>query len=125
MIRRAVAVAVLCAAAGGALAADVKPPPPEKLLETSTDIFGAPIRYPAGTAHVTSYMLTMVPGQKTGWHRHDVPLYAHIMSGAIEVDYGDGADRNFPDTESLMRIEHRLVQIKPVLDRRGFRFGRG
>ena len=107
MIRRAVAVAVLCAAAGGALAADVKPPPPEKLLETSTDIFGAPIRYPAGTAHVTSYMLTMVPGQKTGWHRHDVPLYAHILSGAIEVDYGDGVQKTYRAGDTFMESMER------------------
>tara|TARA_B100000676_G_C17535172_1_gene559673 strand:- start:30 stop:281 length:252 start_codon:yes stop_codon:yes gene_type:complete len=52
-------------------------------------------------------MLTMMPGQKTGWHCHDVPLYAHILSGAIEVDYGDGVKKTYRAGDTFMESMER------------------
>ena len=37
----------------------------------------------------------MVPGQETGWHRHDVPLYARVLGGELEVDYGGGTVKRY------------------------------
>lgn len=108
MIRSFVTVAALCGLGiGCVLAADLKPPPPEKLLQTSTDTFGAQIRYPSGTANVSSYFLTMVPGQSTGWHRHDVPLYAHMLEGQIEVDYGEGVKKTFRAGDTFLESMER------------------
>jgi len=30
----------------------------------------------------------MQPGQSTGWHKHDVPLFGYMLEGEITVDYG-------------------------------------
>ncbi len=59
------------------------------LLSTSQTIIGQPIVYPAGSqAKITSVIVTMLPGEKTGWHRHDVPMYGYILQGEVTVDYG-------------------------------------
>ncbi|MGB0631669.1 MAG: cupin domain-containing protein [Alphaproteobacteria bacterium] len=108
MIRRAIAVAAICAAAGAyAQTAETKAPPPQKVLETSADTVGSPIRYPPGQAVVSSYVLTMVPGQSTGWHRHDVPLYARMLAGAIRVAYGDGVQRTYRAGDTFMEAMNR------------------
>ncbi|MEX2454559.1 MAG: cupin domain-containing protein [Rhodospirillaceae bacterium] len=82
-------------------------PAPEPLLVTGADTVGAPIRYPAGTPRVSSYILTMVPGQETGWHRHDVPLYAHILQGILTVDYGDGVVKSYRTGDTFMESMDR------------------
>ena len=77
-------------------------PPPEKLLDVMVDTVGMPIRYPEGAPRVSSYLLTMVPGQVTGWHRHDVPLYARILSGSIMVDYGAQGKKTYRAGDTFM-----------------------
>lgn len=99
-----------CAADAGDAA--TKPPPhadlkPVKILDAKTDTVGAPIRYPSGKPHVTSYLLTMVPGQSTGWHRHDVPLYARILQGTLDVDYGQGVVHTYRAGDTLMEAMDR------------------
>lgn len=84
-----------------------KGPPPQQLLQTSTDTVGAPIRYPSGTARVSSYLLTMVPGQSTGWHRHDAPLYARVLSGTLTVDYGDRGKKTYRAGDTFMEAMDR------------------
>lgn len=77
-------------------------PKPDVLLDTRTDTVGTPIRYPAGTAHVSSYLLTMVPGQSTGWHKHEVPLYARVLSGVLTVDYGPKGKKTYRAGDTFM-----------------------
>lgn len=81
----------LAGAAGlliGVAVAKVAYPPADVLLATSTTVIGQPIIYPAGQAKVTAAVVTMEPGQTTGWHRHDAPLFAYMLQGEITVDYG-------------------------------------
>ncbi len=59
------------------------------LLSSSTTIIGQPIAYPEGTAKVTAAIVTIPPGGSTGWHLHEVPLFAYILEGEISLDYGD------------------------------------
>ncbi len=104
MVRRA-AVVLLAALAGCATPSAV--PPPETILDARTDTVGAPVRYPAGTARIRSYVLTMVPGQETGWHRHDVPLYARMLDGQIEVDYGGGTVKGYRAGDTFLEAMDR------------------
>lgn len=121
-VRPAVAVALLAASAIPAAAQSASKtayPKPEVLLSTSTDTVGAPIRYPGGTPHVSAYMLTMVPGQTTGWHEHEAPLFAHILSGAIEVNYGDKGKKIYRAGDSFMEAmdwphDGRVLGDKPA-----------
>lgn len=86
----------LAGAAGlviGVAAATTAYPPADVLLETSETIIGQPIIYPEGVAKVTAAIITMEPGQTTGLHRHDAPLFAYILDGKVRVDYGPDGTR--------------------------------
>jgi quercetin dioxygenase-like cupin family protein len=67
----------------GAAAAKVAYPAADVLLATSETVIGQPILYPEGPAEVTAAIVTMAPGQATGWHRHDAPLVAYLLEGEL------------------------------------------
>jgi quercetin dioxygenase-like cupin family protein len=72
----------------GAAVAKVTYPRADVLLATPETVIGQPIAYPSGPAEVTASLVTMEPGQTTGWHRHDAPLFAYVLEGELTVDYG-------------------------------------
>ena len=72
------------------------------LLSTSETIIGQPFAYPAGTAKVSAVIVTIPPGGETGWHEHAVPLFVHVLDGAVTVDYGDKGVRVYKAGDSLM-----------------------
>jgi len=100
-----ITVALLCSLAGCATPSAV--PLTETILDARTDTVGAAVRYPAGTARIRSYILTMVPGQETGWHRHDVPLYARVLGGELEVDYGGGTVKRYRAGDTFLEAMDR------------------
>lgn len=74
---------------GGATFARAPAPTVEVLLSTTKTVIGQPISYPTeSAAKVTAAIVTMQPGQSTGWHKHDVPLVGYMLEGEITVDYG-------------------------------------
>ena len=68
-------------------------PPLDVLFSGSETVLGQEIAYPAGKPVVTAALVTMVPGQETGWHAQDAPeSRLLILDGELTVDYGpDGA----------------------------------
>jgi len=72
------------------------------LLEGSTDILGDPLAYPEGQAKVTSAIVTLPPGGETGWHSHEVPLFAYILEGALTVDYGTRGKKTYSAGQSVL-----------------------
>jgi quercetin dioxygenase-like cupin family protein len=72
------------------------------LLSTSETIIGQPVAYPTGKPHVTALIVTVPPGGDTGWHEHAVPLFAYVLDGALEVDYGDKGTHIYKAGDSLM-----------------------
>ena len=59
------------------------------LLSSGVTVIGDQIVYPDGIAKVTAAIVTIPPGGQTGWHLHEVPLFAHILEGEITLDYGE------------------------------------
>ena len=109
MLRRhlIIALAVLAsyAMATPALALAANAPkdyPAVPLLSTGTTVLGEKIHYPAGDAHVTAAIVTLVPGGRTILHKHDVPLFAYILEGELTVDYGTHGTRTYKQGQSLM-----------------------
>ncbi len=93
---RTFAIAAIAGGVGlavGFAAAKVAYPPVEVLLETDKTVIGQTIAYPAGTPQVTAAIVTMQPGEATGWHRHDAPLFAYMLAGELTVDYGADGTR--------------------------------
>lgn len=72
------------------------------LYEGNTTVLGQEIAYPPGTPEITGAIVTMVPGQSTGWHRHNAPLFAYMLDGEITVDYGSAGTRRYVAGDTLL-----------------------
>ncbi len=78
-------------------------PPLEVLLQGSETVLGQEIAYPAGKPVVTAAIVTMVPGQETGWHAHEAPLFAWMLEGELTVDYGPDGSPDLPGRRRAAR----------------------
>ena len=68
----------------------------EPLLQTDTTSIGQPLFYPdVEQAEVTILKITIEPGNATGWHKHDIPIFAHILQGEFTVEREDGVRFQF------------------------------
>ena len=73
------------------------------LLSTGQTVLGQPIAYPTrAPAKVTSVIIAMQPGEATGWHQHDVPMFCYILEGEVTVDYGAKGTRVYRQGEAVM-----------------------
>lgn len=84
-------------------------PPLDVLLSASETVLGQEIAYPAGRPVVTAAIVTMVPGQETGWHMHEAPLFAWMLEGTLTVDYGPDGARVYTAGDALIeafRTQH-------------------
>ena len=101
----AVALGAGCAASPQS-SAKGKPAPVVRvpLLSKATEtVLGQKIVYPTGTqAEVSSATVTMQPGQETGWHRHDAPLYVQVLEGTVTVEYDGGVVKTYPKGSVVM-----------------------
>jgi quercetin dioxygenase-like cupin family protein len=73
-------------------------------LSTTQTWDGAPIRYPGGTAKVTGAIITLAPGQETGWHMHPVPCFALILEGDLVVELKDGRTKKLKAGDTLAEV---------------------
>lgn len=86
-----------------AAAYDATDTAPQVFLDAeSNTILGQPIVYPDGTAQISSSIITLAPGEETGWHYHEAPLYAYILSGSLTVDYGDDGERTYEAGDAIL-----------------------
>ena len=99
-------LAALIPLAAPALAEDQASPAYQNLqtplLQGSADVLGTPLAYPAGPANVTAAIVTIPPGGETGWHEHEVPLFAHVLEGELTVDYGTKGTRTYKAGDSVL-----------------------
>ena len=73
------------------------------LVSGDRTIVDEPISYPGGgAATINSLILTMQPGEETGWHTHGVPLFVYMLEGEIQTDYGPKGVRTYKKGDSLL-----------------------
>lgn len=77
-------------------------PPLEVLLSSSETVLGQPIAYPEGLPLVTAAIVTMAPGQETGWHTHPVPLFAWMLEGELTIDYDPDGTRVYRSGDAFL-----------------------
>ena len=79
----------------------------ETLLEAQAlTVLDQPIAYPKKkAAQVSSSIVQLEPGQETGWHKHNVPLYAYVLEGAVTVEYDAGVVKVYPAGTALMEAQ--------------------
>lgn len=58
-------------------------------------ILGQDFKYPSGTPLIKAFDIVIPAGKQTSLHSHAIPLYAYIISGELEVDYGSKGKRIF------------------------------
>jgi quercetin dioxygenase-like cupin family protein len=107
--RRAFQLAAITGALGlasGIALGKTSYPPLDVLLKSSQSVLDQPLAYPPGTPEVTAAIVTLVPGQATGWHRHDVPLLGYILEGELSVDYGPDGVREYQQGDAFIEAFH-------------------
>lgn len=83
----------------------------EPILKTDTTSLGQKISYPsADNAEVTMLKITLHPGTKTGWHYHDVPVFAYVMKGTLTVELENKKTLQFKENSSFAEVIHTLHQ---------------
>ena len=66
-------------------------PSSEPVFSSDTDMLGNPITYADGApAELRSSVVTLMPGDSTGWHLHAVPTAGYVLSGELTVEYENG-----------------------------------
>jgi quercetin dioxygenase-like cupin family protein len=98
-------LAGLCFAAGIAVTmafAKITYPPLEVLLSSSQSVLGQDLAYPTGKPVITAAIVTLMPGESTGAHLHEVPMFAMILDGEITVDYGQDRRKLFVEGDAML-----------------------
>jgi quercetin dioxygenase-like cupin family protein len=96
----ALATALLLAGVGAWAA------PPETtvqpLIETNLTVLGDTFSYPEGQAQLTAAIVTVPPGGKLPPHEHPVPVFAYMLQGELNVDYGSAGRRTYRKGAALV-----------------------
>ena len=75
-------------------------------LDSGETVLGQPIVYPEGPARLVGGVKTLQPGVRSGVHTHEVPLFAYVLEGEVEIDYGnEGIRRYAPGTGFVEAID--------------------
>lgn len=84
--------------------AEVALKPVTPLLSSGVTALGEEIRYPTvKPAKVTAAaVVSLAPGQETGWHTHGVPVFGYVLQGEVSVDYGARGVKVFREGEALL-----------------------
>ena len=89
-----------------------------KLYSGATTVVGENVSYPVkGAPKISSVIVTMLPGEKTGWHTHGVPLFAYMLEGELQVDYGEKGVRTYRKGDAFleaMAVPHNGVNKGPA-----------
>ena len=77
---------------------------PDVLLDAQElTVLDQPVRYPKKRpVQISSSILTLDPGQETGWHKYRTPMYAYILEGTITVEYDAGVVKEYPVGTALL-----------------------
>lgn len=89
------------------------------LLETGHSWDGTPLQYPSGPPQVTAITIELAPGTDTGWHLHDMPNFAYVIAGELEVRREDGRTKRLRQGDALAEVvgtwhAGRVLGTEPV-----------
>lgn len=81
----------------------------EPILKTDTTSIGQKIKYPnTGQEEVTMLKITLAPGKTTGWHEHDIPVFAYVLKGTLTVEFENNRIVKFPVNSSFAEVTNTL-----------------
>lgn len=77
----------------------------EKLLQTDTTVIGQKIVYPAvPNAEVTMAKVIVPAGKQTGWHKHEIPVFAYMIKGTLTVELENGDKTVYRENETISEV---------------------
>lgn len=96
-------IAAIAFAAGfGAAMAREPLPRITPLFATGKTVMDETIVYPTSApAKLTAVVITMSPGNESGWHTHGVPLTGIVLEGELTVDYGPRGKRTYRQGDAI------------------------
>lgn len=66
---------------------------------------GKKIAYPVTTnPEVTAMLVEIAPKAETGWHKHDVPVYAYVLAGELEVALEGGKHVTYKSGDAIIEV---------------------
>ena len=91
---------------GGAAPAGYKSGVTSQLLvKTSVTADGKKISYPVtANPEVTAMLVEIAPKAETGWHKHDVPVYAYMLAGELEVALEGGKHATYKAGDAIIEV---------------------
>ena len=79
----------------------------ETILKTDTTSIGQKIKYPSSSQdEVTMLKITIPPGKTTGWHEHDIPVFAYVLKGTLTVEFENQKTLKFTENSSFSEVVH-------------------
>ena len=77
----------------------------ETLLKTDTTSIGQRILYPNfKDDEVTISKVTIPPGRSTGWHKHEIPVFAYVLQGTLTVEVENHKTLQFSENSSFAEV---------------------
>jgi quercetin dioxygenase-like cupin family protein len=77
----------------------------EPVLKTDTNTIGQGFLYPdIQNDEITISRITIPPGQSTGWHSHNYPVFAYILKGTLTVELENGKSLEFRENTSFSEV---------------------
>jgi len=49
--------------------------------------------------------ITIPPGASTGWHKHEIPVFAYVVEGTLDVDYENNKPVVFTKNSSIAEVK--------------------
>jgi quercetin dioxygenase-like cupin family protein len=79
----------------------------EQILKTDTTSLGQKIFYPAvQNGEVTMLKITIPSGKTTGWHEHNIPVFAYVLKGILTVEFEGNRTVQFKENSSFAEVIH-------------------
>lgn len=77
----------------------------EPLLKGDTTVNGGGFHYPGvENDEVTILKITFKPGQSTGWHKHDFPVFAYVLKGELTAEWENGKTIRYKKDDALAEM---------------------
>lgn len=79
----------------------------KELLRTDTTSIGQKITYPEfADPEVTMLKITIPPGKSTGWHKHNIPVFAYVVKGVLTVELEDHQIKKFKEESTFAEMRN-------------------
>ncbi|MDP4209691.1 MAG: cupin domain-containing protein [Bacteroidota bacterium] len=81
----------------------------EPLLKTDTTSIGQKIVYPQfANDEITIARITIPPGDSTGWHKHEFPVFAVVLEGTLTIELKHSKTLQFSKNTTFSEVINTL-----------------